>query len=120
MIDPSTLLLTALVAPGVSLLASSLALLACGLPIFLRATHTGAADIIAVLPFIETLANNRGIVFAVCGIILAFAGLMTQFRIVREKQRLFLFAMTTNGISTTVYALAFCLAYFPFRVFAPA
>jgi hypothetical protein len=88
------------------------------LPIFLRATHLGAADIIAGLPLLETLADNRGIVFAVCGVILAFAGFLTQFRIVREKQKLFAFALTINGISTTVYAAAFCLAYFPFRALA--
>jgi hypothetical protein len=118
MIDPSTLLLTALVAPGVSLLASSLALVGCGVPIFLRATHLGAADFIAAIPLLETVADNRGIVFAISGAILAFSGFLPLFRPVREKEKLLLFALTLNGISTTVYAVAFCLAYFPFRALA--
>jgi hypothetical protein len=117
MVDPSTLLLAALVAPSVSLAASSLALIICGLPIFLRATHLGAADFIAAVPLLESIADNRGIVFAISGAILAFSGFVTFFRPVREKEKLLLFALTLNGVSTTVYALAFCLAYFPFRAF---
>lgn len=116
MVDPSTLLLAALVAPGVSLLASTLTLLGCGLPIFLRATNIGAANFIASVPLLETIANNRGIVFAISGAILAIAGFVTLFRQVREKQKVMAFAMTVNGVSTVVYAAAFCLAYFPFRL----
>jgi hypothetical protein len=74
---------------------------------------SSAADVIATLPYIDALADNRGLIFAIAGAILALSGFITLSPHVRRHRKLQLWGLTVNGLSTTVYAVGFVLAYLP-------
>lgn len=99
--------------PNLSLGASIGILVFCALPIMLRAMSPEAANVIAEIPLLGAIMANRGFLFAIAGVILAFAGIVPFLSRLRNQRALQAQALTTNGISTTIYAIAFVLAYLP-------
>lgn len=99
--------------PNLSLGASIGILVFCSVPILLRAMSPDAASVIAQIPLLGAIMANRGFLFAITGVILAFAGIVPFLGRLGGQRAVQAQVLTTNGISTTVYAVAFVLAYLP-------